>query len=146
MPKIDPVTGCKVMTTAEFWAAEAEKEGQGRSGGELMGDFMDEMEKDRVQEQERLRQPDVALQEVVRAVKDWNEADPDVEQLPTPLQVLEVKDCQYSTSFRGSSFKLSVRCSTTDGRAGTFTIDSWQTGGSMMEPPDGEETVSFEVG
>ena len=44
MPKIDPITGCTVMTIPEFWAAEAQSEGQGRSGADLAQDFAMEME------------------------------------------------------------------------------------------------------
>ena len=43
MPRKDPVTGCMVMTMPEFLADEAKREGKGRSGGDILGDIMQEM-------------------------------------------------------------------------------------------------------
>lgn len=146
MPKIDPVTGCKVMTTGEFWASEAQKEGQGRTGGDLQGEFLDEMEADRNAEENRLRKPEVALEEMQRAVKDCNEADPEADQLPMPVAVLEVKEVVYSQRMRTGSTRLVLRCSVADGKIGTFTLEAWSSSGSMMEPPESEEIVTFEDG
>lgn len=43
MPRKDPITGCMVMTTPEFFDREAEHEGRGRSGTDLMAEMFDEM-------------------------------------------------------------------------------------------------------
>lgn len=43
MPRKDPITGCMVMTMPEFFEHEAESEGRGRSGGDLMADMFEEM-------------------------------------------------------------------------------------------------------
>lgn len=43
MPRKDPITGCMVMTTPEFFAREAEREGLGRSGADVMTDMFEEM-------------------------------------------------------------------------------------------------------
>lgn len=43
MPRKDPITGCMVMTMPEFFDREAEHEGRGRSGADLMGEMFEEI-------------------------------------------------------------------------------------------------------
>lgn len=44
--RIDPITGCRVLTTMGFFAMEADQEGKGRTAGELMSDFFQDMADD----------------------------------------------------------------------------------------------------
>lgn len=43
MPRKDPITGCMVMTMPEFFDSEAQREGEGRSGADLMVEMFDEI-------------------------------------------------------------------------------------------------------
>jgi hypothetical protein len=77
MPRIDPVTGCTVMTHAEFWQDQAEREGQGRAPWELIDDFYAEIDRDHQDQAKRNRDPDVALSILAEAqqhlVRSWTE-------------------------------------------------------------------------
>jgi len=145
MPKIDPETGCEVMTEAEFWKGEADNEGEGRSGGDLRDDFYDEMEKDRKQSEDRYREPKEALDALQRAVKSFNEGlDEDEAKLPLPVEVLEVLEVRLGQGLRESSLLLRARATYLDGQIDIIEFESWSTAGSRSEPPDHDESVFWE--
>lgn len=142
MPKIDPVTGCQVMTEAEFWQGQAEAEGEGRSGSDLRGDFYDDMERDRKEAEDRYREPAEALHALVSAVRRNNEC---VETpMPLPVEVLEVLDVSLGQSFRESSLTLRARARREDGVEDIIELESWHSSGTMIDPPDHDEGVIWE--
>lgn len=142
MPKIDPHTGCEVMTTPEFWASEARSEGLGRSGAELQSDFMDELADDLRAEESRLREG--ALGTLQEAVREWNEADPEESPIPLPEVILDVLEAHVRASFRSSGFSLKARVRATGGLVGVLSVTSESFAGSWAEPPDYEINVIWE--
>lgn len=143
MPKIDPVTGCTVMTTAEFWSSEAEKEGKGRSGGDLRDDFYDELEKDRLAEENRYRDHMVLLETMVEATKAWNEAMAGDGYVPLPTGVIELVEVHVGQTFRSSSLKLVARLRSEEG-SGLYMLERWSDYGTRLDPPDGDENLTYE--
>lgn len=87
MPRIDPITGVSVMTLPEFFNAEAEHEGKGRSGGDVMAEMFDEMDQEMAQQLKRLLTPEGALEELKRAVGWWLEV-----ELREQRRSIEAKD------------------------------------------------------
>lgn len=74
MPKIDPVTGCKVMTMLEFLAAEGKRED--KDPGDILSEIFQDMDNDsKCQEQSILQNPAEFLKTVMKicqeSVKDW---------------------------------------------------------------------------
>lgn len=59
MPKTDPMTGCEVMTLPEFLAAEGAREG--KSGSEILGEIMFELDQDDRRQIARYQEPVEAL-------------------------------------------------------------------------------------
>jgi hypothetical protein len=158
MPKIDPITGCSVMTMPEFWNGEAASEGQGRTGGEVAADFYEEMVAE--EQESRVRYFDHAnLVSVVNTANEEQQkyvmeeharirarnpayAAPRVGEDYYPWRVTAVldlhEDRDFSEGMRGTSiaFKCKFRCD--DG------VDRWLSyyeescGGSFYEPPSHE--------
>lgn len=70
MPRKDPVTGCMVMTMPEFLNAEAEREGKGRTGADILSDIYAEIDADSRREEDRMRDPKEALGQIKLALED----------------------------------------------------------------------------
>jgi predicted ribosome quality control (RQC) complex YloA/Tae2 family protein len=154
MPKIDPITGCTVMTQAEFWASEAKREGKGRCGGDLMQDFYEEMAAEERAEEDRLKDPERAKEEFNREIQvtresgqetlDWlkkrgEEPDPgEVTMANFPLveSVLEVLEAEYSGGFRGSKVSITARCLRSGGVEDVLEMAMEYFSGSRIDPPD----------
>ena len=145
MPKKDPDTGCMVQTIGEFWQNEAEREGQGRSGGDLAGEFYDEIEADsRACEQEMLKDTDGLL----RALQSWDEACEEEDRIRF-ISVVSILDAQMEQRVRSGSTMIlaQVVCGVLkkdwpDGKP-WVRLDSWSEAGSYYDPPDGGEDVTF---
>jgi hypothetical protein len=76
MPRKDPISGCMVMTMPEFLNAEAEREGQGRTGGDILQDIMTEMSEDDKRCSEGLKNDhseifSILLEDCKSAVDEW---------------------------------------------------------------------------
>lgn len=139
MPKIDPRTGCQVMTTQEFWAAEAQQAGM-TDGSALHAEFMTEMAEDLRREEAHLRAN--ALSTLRDAVKEWNEGDPEMLPTPMPDAVLEVLKATIKDSFRSSGYTLSAVVKAGD-VTGVLSATVSSFGGSWSEPPDYDINVEW---
>ena len=145
MPKKDPVTGCTVMTMGEFFQSEADREGKGRSGAEVMSDMFDEIEQSYRDEEKRWRDnPADLLEHLQKEVQDFNSADPDEPQLPVPTTIVEILEVKVDGSFRTSKFMARVCCTKPDVSTGILNFSSCQYSGSMAEPPDYECDLKWE--
>jgi hypothetical protein len=145
MPRKDPHTGCTVMTMGEFFNAEAEREGKGRSGAEVMSDMFDEIDQSFRDEEKRWRDnPNDLLEHLQTAIKEYNEADAEAEQYPLPTSIAEVLELKVDGSFRTSKFHVRARCTKEDGTVGILSFSSCQYSGSMSEPPDYDCEVKWE--
>jgi hypothetical protein len=144
MPRIDPITGCSVMTTGEFWNAEAQQEGQGRSGGDLVADFYAELEADTQRREQEFRDnPEALLTMVNEAAKLWVDGvDPeDLDGVCFPgnfKRVVEVLDVTIQDGMRNSSTSVTAKYEMGDGSLRMIMYSEWSSGGSFFEPPDFE--------
>ena len=154
MPRKDPITGCMVLTTPELFERIAETEGKGQTGGEVMMEVFDDLEKSRVEHENNLRKPDVALAECRKIIEQWNKYEnetaeqnpkyakqypPDIQ--PMPVKVLRVVSAEFGESFRHT--KLIVEAVADNGKFGTLTVTDTYYGGSFYEPPDGETNIEW---
>lgn len=146
MPRIDPITGCTVQTLGECFADMAEREGEGRTGADVMNEMLADFDREMRAEERALRKPAVALARLRAAVEDWNAyVEEPSERIPLPVRVKRVFCAKIGASpFRGgSSERLTALCLMPDGRRGVLTFWSWSTPGSFYEPPDGESNVHW---
>lgn len=146
MPRKDPHTGCMVMTMGEFFNAEAAREGKGRSGAEVMSDMFDEIDQSYRAEEQRWRDnPADLLDHLQTVIKEYNVFDPEAEQYPIPVSIVEILELKVDGSMRTSTFHVRARCTKEDGTEGILTLSSCQHSGSMSEPPDYDCEVKWEV-
>lgn len=161
MPKIDPITGCEVMTFMEFAQAEGKEKGQ--SAGEWMEDLFADMARENERESERWTQPEMypdILEELRRCIalelREWKSGrwsgreknDPhymdDWPRPPTPVEIVTIEDSDSKGGFKGSSHKLTgiVRCK--DGKLRRFhhNYESWY--GDFYEPPGDDWELTWE--
>jgi hypothetical protein len=133
MPKIDPVTGCEVMTNAEFWNSEAQKEGKNRTGADIMSDFYSDMEEEFKRYEKELREPEKALEAILEAFYPGDENE---DEHKRPVKVLEVHDVKYSGGIRHSSSMIKALGECKDGVNRIFVATSSYDNGSMIDPPN----------
>jgi len=150
MPKIDPITGCEVMTFWEFLGSEADREG--KDPGDILDEINCQTDEDNRRMSEFNRKPEVALQALTEYsnmeyeewqsctaidIKEGTGPDPEPNR---PEKVLEVLEADSQNSYSGSkTFILArVRCMDEVERIAEFHYQYWS--GSRMEPPeeDGE--------
>jgi hypothetical protein len=133
MPRKDPHTGCVVMTQAEFWASEANREGRGRSGCDLATEFWDEIEADsRACERRMLADKDGFL----RTIHVWD-ADCDEEDRIRFTEVLEILDATVEQRVRHNSSMAVARVRTEHRGEIYVCYGEWSDAGSYYDPPDG---------
>jgi hypothetical protein len=140
MPKIDPVTGCTVMTMPEFLNDMAEKEGKGRCGGDILEDIFSDMERsDRDAEKEIAKDKATILKSFQSAV----EYD-DYEDRDYPIDVLEVLEVNVHSRFDGGDTRIRARVEVKSGgvRVGVLTESYWA--GTRLDPPEEDVFVEWE--
>lgn len=171
MPKIDPVTGCPVLTYSEFLQAEAEREG--KTAGDIHREIWDTLaEEDRKQEEE-YRNPATALRILVKIGQlerwhweelakhngeeirctHWNVTAQAYEESvsvsdagpcpPIPTTVLEVLEPNHSERLRQSSGSFTARVMCDDGQERRVKYYYSYYEGSRLEPPDHEEGIEW---
>jgi hypothetical protein len=136
MPKIDTTQG-------EFWASEAQREGKGRSGAEVMRDFYAEMDAEVEKERLQLLQPEVALQKLQQLRHWWNKGVERTEQMPFPQQVLEVMQVDYATSFGGGRCHMIMKVRTAR-RDLLVTVDESYTNDSRLVQGDYDLNLTWQ--
>jgi hypothetical protein len=136
MPKIDPVTGCEVMTTAEFWQSTAKAEG--REPGELMQEFYDELEEDNRKAAEELRDPKNAFNIIVKYLEEDDEASLECYNFSSQevVECLEVFNSEVNQGIRGSESELEAVLLLRDGSTRTVVFGTSETYSTMLDPGD----------
>lgn len=170
MPRIDPVTGCSVMTMPEFLQKEAEREG--KEPHEILDEIFDVIEDDNEKMRQDMRTN--ALKYLQEEAKEqlhcWTEDSKHNGQVnefnrhdfktgewihetrvydagprpPQPIAVIEVKEADFSQTFRSSNSKLVAKCFCDDNAEHTFTLCRSDWAGSMLEPPDCDVQFNWE--
>lgn len=144
MPKIDPITGCTVMTQGEFWASEAAHEGKGRAAWEVRDEFYADMDAEYVAEEKRLSDDKVALDLLREKIAEWNKLDPEIKPVPLPVEVLCVESVTLDRGFRNSGVNLTALCRMGNNTRFRITLDEHHYSGSFYEPPDYDIDIKCE--
>lgn len=142
MPRMDPMLGVPVMTNAEFWAAEGEREG--KSGAEVERDFWTEWEQEKERERRALHDPTFALELLKAGARYCGKYTQG--GVPAPRKVLAVIDVEYSESMRSSRTKVVALCERGHGSETVIdiaTYEAWHDGGSYWDPPEGDTVVTW---
>jgi hypothetical protein len=133
------------MTMPEFLNDQAEREGKGRTGGDILSDIFSDMDADSRRVEAELRKPEVALERFKQAIKDAAEYWDDEFQNPLPVLVIvaKVRDAKVAQSFRSSSETLSAEVIDDLTRAlfVEYTTAHWS--GTRMEPPEDDSEFNF---
>ena len=147
MPKKDPITGCMVMTMPEFLNAEAEREGKGRCGGEILADIFTELDNDSKRIEDELRKPENALEAIKQALKEaeeyWEDEYGEGAKVPEIVEVVHVIEVQVGQSMRSSGQVLKAEVKTADGRLCYVSHHYSHWSGTMMDPPEEDSTLYF---
>lgn len=147
MPRIDPISGCTMMTHQEFWTAEAASEGKGRTASDLMADFINELDAANATQADRYR-TDLAwtTEQLQAAIADYNDGVDPIEELPSLVRVLEVLEADVQDGVRSSSLFLRVRAlraASPEPIEDVLDYTDVATSGSRMEPPDRESSFEW---
>ena len=157
MPKIDPVTGCEVMTLPEFFNAEAQYEGKGRTGAEVMEETMtsihDAFAEDNAHIEADYRDPAKALAILQKLageeVRQWfkyehNRDSEDLARPPYPLEVLAVTHAEHSQTLSDSNGKFTARVRCDDGSIRNVSYEFYYYSGTRLDPPDSDESLVWQ--
>lgn len=138
MPKQDPITGCMVLTQAEFWQGEAEREGNGRTAGELQAEMYEDMAADEERCSEEMRNdPEGAL----KVIKEYLDADPETCEddfgfTSADITGVEIEDAKYGGGFGGSSREIRAKLTMVDGSTRTVEWGEETTYDTRINPGD----------
>jgi hypothetical protein len=139
MPKKDPVTGCDVVTTPEFWQNEAK--GSGRTAGDLFHEFQEGLRLSLEEEASRIKKNLKETKSILAAhIKEWNESDPDMDQIPEIHELLEVTDVEVGCHEK----HLTARYRAADGTTFILRLDESTYPGSRIDPPDYDFNLRLE--
>jgi hypothetical protein len=139
MPKIDPVTGCTVMTLGECLNGMAEQEGKGRTGGDILSDiYMDMAQADRNLENEIKNDKEGLLNKI----QEWVKYD-EYEDVDYPVEVLEITDVQHSSNFSGSSTSVTARVRVKNGTERECAYHESYWGGTRLDPPEEDAELEW---
>lgn len=136
MPRKHP-TGVMVMTTGEFFASEAAAEGKGRSGGDLMNEYLDEMEADMQRHAAELMGDSEGLLGLLKAFDEGCEEEDrlGIESIITML------DAGVSSSVRSTAGLIIAIARLADAREVALCYEWSHFFGSFYDPPENDENV-----
>lgn len=156
MPRKDPITGVQVMTSAEFWEMEADREGKGRMPGEVMMDFYleweNEIEKEKANfmaDPNRYLLP--GLQQMIDEDIAYNIRDvlvdedelEDTQKLYPVNRILLVGDLEYRQTFKETNLNYRAQVECKDGEIRWVRVHTWDYSGDFYNPPDSEVEIEF---
>ncbi len=138
MPRIDPHTGCKVITLSEMIAKDAQRKGVPveQEAEDFWADFAKMQAEDERMTRERLTKD--ALSILQKAAKEHNEADPfgEYERAPYPVRLVCVLETESYGGLKRQSEGLEAECVADDGKTYRYHFVEQHWAGSYMEPPD----------
>jgi len=152
MPRKDPITGCMVMTHAEFLSTEAES--KGTTPEAIMSDLMAEMAEANAfdTQQLRLRALENIQDLAQKDRKAWSEdetyhqengLDFKEPKPPFPLQLVEILEAHSHSGMTNSTTTLRVRVLCDDGVIREAHAWSASYSGGFYEPPSEDETLTW---
>lgn len=152
MPRKDPITGCMVMTNAEFWQAEASREG--RNAGELQEEFYKRLNDETELQRAKYYDNEFTLGFIrslaagdLLAYRSDLRAGEKSEKPHSPVVVLEVEDVRIKDSFRSQELWVCGRAICKDQVERRFCATTFHYSGDFYEPPNSDEYLLWkEIG
>lgn len=138
MPTKDPITGCMVLTQAEFWQGEAEREGKGREPWELQAEMYEEMDADNERCSEEMRNDSEGA---LKVIKEYLDADAETCEddfgfTSANITGIEIEDAKYSGGFGGCSREIRAKLALVDGSTRTVEWGEDVSHATRLEPGD----------
>ena len=147
MSRKDPISGCMVMTMPEFLTAEAEREGKGRCGGDILADIFSEIDDDTKRCEDELRKPENALEAIKLALKEaeeyWEDEYGEGTEVPRVVEVIKILAARVSQTFSASAQRLLAEVRTNDGKLCYVEHSYSHWSGTRMDPPEEDSTLYF---
>jgi len=138
-----------VMTMPEFLNAEAEREGKGRTGGDILVDIFEEIDADSRKMEDELRKPENALDLIKQALKDaeeyWEDEYGEGEKVPEIVEVIHIIDLHVSQNFSSSGQVFRAEVKDSKGRLCYFEHSYSHWSGTRLDPPEEDSTMYFGV-
>lgn len=132
MPKIDAITGCSVMSEAEFWQSEGLREN--RDANDIRDEFYDDMRKSFDEHEKEI---EAQFKDLGYCLFVLQRADAECEENAIGIiEVLEVLESRCSASMRGASGSVRAKVRCDDGSEKIVRWGFSESAGSRMEPPD----------
>lgn len=149
MPRKDSITGCQVLTVGEFLTQEAEHEGKGRTGGDILREIFDEIHADEDRRVKELTSsPEQAMHVLNEYIveNDWDKTtgtdNSDLNEFRfAVVSVLRVYDAEAHYGMRQSSEGFTAECVCSDGKSRTLLYRASHDSGTRIDPPDSETSV-----
>jgi len=130
MPRKDRMTGCEVVTTREYFQAEAEE--SGREWYELMGDMFDEIDKDfQLCGQSMIKSGEAEEKLIEASVEEYDALEWNWFIISTNIHEVHI---DTGLGWTGHEIKASAYCS--DGQYREVVFRDSESYGTYWEPPD----------
>jgi len=144
MPRKDPITGVPVMTNAEFMESVAKKNGitPQEAFDQTFGAMFDEMKKDEEARKKVIQENLLSI--LAEKIKEFNEADPEAEQIPVNFSIVNIISIEVRVSLRESREIVRAVVAFPDGSKKMLKYHSWSFAGTRDEPPDGDLEITLE--
>jgi len=123
------------MTLGEFWQNEAEREGQGRSGGDVATDFWEEIDEDSRRCELELLADKAGLLSRLLAWDDFDGME-ESDRIRF-LDVVEIYDAVVRQGMRESGSTVWAKVATETRGEIFISYCEWSDAGSYLDPPDG---------
>lgn len=148
MPRKDPISGCNVMTSAEFY--EVLGRAEGISGAEAKAQHDAQIEEERIAEEQRLLADPRGLFDWIWSAcyqgaacdldfpEDYRPntiQDEDGEEQPWLVEVQSLLNAEVVDGVNGSSVQVEGTGVFSDGTSYLFRFLHWSDSGSFYEPP-----------
>jgi hypothetical protein len=138
MSKIDPFTGCQVMTQMDFFHQEDIYDG--KEPGTSLQEYYHDVNEACDYEEKKFQDYNYALNYLREAVEEYNGYDPDI-TIPMPIEVKNIIHVNVSMGMKKDSTSLEAEAIDENGKLGVIQLDCNSWSGSVWEPPDYELNV-----
>jgi hypothetical protein len=142
MPKIDPITGCTVLTFFEAMHDIGQSSDPPKEAHEVAAEIFDEFDKDDRRIENEYKDPANALKLVLDHIAGFD-PDDDPEFVPPAPVEIEVLGADSKGGFGGHDSGFVAKGRTADGTILFYSYVEWNDYGDRMSPPDGGEEIQW---
>jgi hypothetical protein len=132
-----------VLTPAEFFTLEAEMEGKGRSGGDLLEEFLQDMEAELRRQEDQYRDPAFLLSVLRDQVAAWNEEMEQEDRIEMPAEICQVLEVHLRENVRSSRLELKALVLNEKQERGEIWYIGMYHSGSLLEPPETDINIRW---